>query len=497
MMIFHFREYCANTKNPFKGRLCLNSMEKTRLTVAGARTRYWILILPFILAFIIWLLFPVLAEAVIFRVFGYEPTFQPTSWLWHAVVFILYGWYTLIVIGIGGTFVVAAWLWRRRMVRRHLVNGSYPLLSFVVPAYNEERLISRCILSLFKCAAKYPARSEIIVVDDGSTDNTYEAAWSTIERYRRYVPQVSVKVVRHTQNLGRAEAVRSGVNKATMELVCVVDADSWWQTDTLSELFSLMEVETKIGAVTGYVHPTDGQRERNVFVVFQQQEYSQALAVFRCAQALKNSVFIVPGPIGLQEANRLRDVLNEKTVRSVTEDLEVTLQMHKRGVGVSYAENARCETIAPTSLRVFWNQRLRWFTGGLHNLLGIHRDMLFKRTWVSLFLWYTLIVEYGGAILEVAALIGLPLLYCFAPDRTFFLYNLLMFLLWVLIVGTIYQAIALKFAYNEFNHGRLLLYMPLYLVLRFVNVFARFTCLIKYAFGDRGSWRKAERPILG
>lgn len=466
------------------------------MTNAEARTHRWLFILPFILAFIVWLGFPLLAESAILLAFGYKPTFQPTSWLWHTVVLFLCGWYMLIVIGIGGTFVVAAWMWRKRLVKRRVANGGYPLLSFVVPAYNEERLISKCLLSLFKCAAKYPTRSEIIVVDDGSTDNTYEEAWKTIERHRPHVPQVSVKVVRHSHNLGRAEAVRTGVNKATMELVCVVDADSWWQTDTLSELYRLIDEKTKIRAVTGYVHPTNGRKERNIFVLFQQQEYSHALAVYRCAQALKNAVFIVPGPIGLQETNGLRDVLNEKTVRSVTEDLEVTLEMQKKGVGVGYAENARCETIAPTSLRMFWNQRLRWFTGGLHNLLGIHRSMLFKRTWVSPFLWYSLLVEYGGAILEVAALIGLPLLFLFAPDRTFFLYNLLMFLILVLIVGAVYQAIALKFAYNEFNHGRLLLYMPLYLILRFVNVFARFTCIIKYAFGDRGSWRKAERPML-
>ena len=122
--------------------------------------------------------------------------------------------------------------------------------------------------------------------------------------------------------------------------------------------------------------------------------------------------------------------------------------------------------------------------------------MLFKKTWVSLLLWYSLIVEYGGAILEVGALFGLPLLYWFAPDRTFFLYNVLTFLILVLVVGAVYQAIALKFAYNQFNHGKLLLYMPLYLVLRFINVSARFRCLITYAFGDRGSWRKAERPML-
>lgn len=463
------------------------------MTNARTSTRYGLFILPFVLAFIVWLWYPIVAEGVILYGFGYKPRFQPTSWLWYAVAFFLYSWYTWIVIGLGGVFVVAAWHWRRREIKKGA--PIYPGISFVVPAFNEERLISRCVLSLFKCAAKYLGRSEIIVVDDGSTDYTYETAWSTIEKYQRYVPQVTAKVVRHSGNLGRAEAIRTGLNKAMMEIVCVVDADSWWELNTLSELINFVNAEGK-GAVTGYIHPTDGNHERNLFVIFQQQEYSHALAVFRCAQALKDAVFIVPGPLGLQETNKLREIFNEKRARSVTEDLEVTLEMHKRGMSVGYAENARSITIAPTSLGMFWNQRLRWFTGGLHNLLGIHRNMLWKNKWVSLLLWYSLIVEYGGALLEVATLLGLPLLYWSAPDRTFFMYNVLMFLILVLIVGAIYQAIALKFAYNQFNHGKLLLYMPIYLVLRFINVFARFTSLIKYELGDRGSWRKAERPIL-
>jgi len=55
------------------------------------------------------------------------------------------------------------------------------MVSFIVLAYNEERSVSRCIASLFKCAEKYAGLCEIIVVDDGSKDYTYEIAWSTIK----------------------------------------------------------------------------------------------------------------------------------------------------------------------------------------------------------------------------------------------------------------------------------------------------------------------------
>jgi cellulose synthase/poly-beta-1,6-N-acetylglucosamine synthase-like glycosyltransferase len=457
------------------------------------KLQYALLFIPFILAYISWRWFPLLAEQAIFYIFNYVPSFEPTHWLWYISVWILYSWYTLLVIGVGGFFIVAAWIYKRGEVVKE--PKDYPMVSFIVPAYNEERLISRCITSLFESAARYSGPSEIIVVDDGSGDYTYEAAWTTIQAGKRRYPLIYGKVVRHSANLGRAEAVRTGVNRAMGEVICVVDADSWWEPDTLRELVHRID-NNDIVALTGYIHPTDGNAERNFLIIFQQQEYSQALGVFRCAQALTNTVFIVPGPIGLHKANAFRNILNERESRSVTEDFEATLEMQKRKLKVGYSNRARSFTIAPASLADFWRQRLRWFTGGLHNILDLHRDLLFKKQWISVLLWYSLIVEYGGAILEMIALIGLPVFFWFAPDRTFFILNLFMFLLFVLAVGLVLQAIALKFAYNQYNHKRLLLYVPLYLVLRFVNVCARLVCLIRYALGERGSWHKAERPIL-
>ncbi len=99
--------------------------------------------------------------------------------------------------------------------------------------------------------------------------------------------------------------------------------------DTLVKLVDYMLVNGK-KAVTGYVHPSDGDGEVSPYTVLQQLEYSQGLGIARCAQSLGDNVLIVSGVIGLYDAGVLREILYGKTLRSVTEDLEITLEMHKK-----------------------------------------------------------------------------------------------------------------------------------------------------------------------
>jgi cellulose synthase/poly-beta-1,6-N-acetylglucosamine synthase-like glycosyltransferase len=395
-----------------------------------------------------------------------------------------------LAIGIAGVWAVAATL--ARVQKKEVKQHWYPMVSFVVPAYNEEQNVSRCIKSLFKCAKKYAGLCEIIVVDDGSNDYTYEVAWATIELNRRKYPQVRGKVVRHSANLGKVEAIRTGLDRALGSLIAVVDADSYWMSDTLVKLVDYMLLNGK-KAVTGYVHPSDGDAEVNPYVVLQQLEYSQGLGVARCAQSLGDDVLVVSGAVGLYDASVLREILSEKSVHSVTEDLEITLEMHKRGAGVGYANVATGSTIAPVSLNVLWNQRLRWFTGWLHNTLNIHRDLLIRKSWLTLLLWYCYFFEYAGAFVDLAALCAFPFLFWFAPDRIFFVLNLLVFVPYGLLIGFINQSIALKYAYDKHNYRSLLFYTPFYPIIRLVNILARLTSSIKYLFGDNGSWHSAKK----
>lgn len=456
----------------------------------NSKILYLAFCMPFILAYVSWSFFPLFAQWIINQTFGYHVLAPEPNWLWYATVRFLYTWYTFLAIGVTGVWAIAAMF--ARMKQDKVKPYHYPMVSFIVPAYNEEKKVSRCIASLFRCMEKYDGLCEVIVVDDGSRDFTYEIAWAAAELHRRRHPQVRCRVVRHSVNLGKVEAIKTGLDRAFGSLIAVVDADSYWMPDTLVKLVNHMLSNGK-KAVTGYVHPSDGDSELNPYVVLQQLEYSQGLGVARCAQSLGNNVLVVSGAVGLYEAETLRKILNEKSLHSVTEDLEITLEMHKRGANVGYVSAATSSTIAPLSFNVLWNQRLRWFTGWLHNTLSIHRDLLLKKSWLTLLLWYCYIFEYGGAFIDLTAMLAFPFLFWFAPDRIFFILNMLIFIPYGLLIGTITQAIALKYAYNQHNYRALLFYTPFYPILRLINIIARLTSSIKYALGDRGNWHSKTK----
>lgn len=453
------------------------------------RVNYLAFTIPLTIAFLSWLYFPTIAQWTITTLFGYTPLEQAANPVWYWIIRFFYSWYTFVAIGIAGIWIVAAALARKQHPQAK--HDFYPMVSFVVPAYNEEKNIIPCLTSLFQCAENYHGNCEIITIDDGSKDYTYEVACAAAKKLHRQHLRVHCKTVRHMANLGKTEALKTGINKALGQVIAVVDSDSEWTPHTLQKLVDYLLSNGK-KAVTGYIHPKTEETKDNFITSLQQLEYSQGLAIDRCAQSLGNCVLVVPGAIGIYDANLLRDILNETNIRSVTEDSEITLEMHKRGAKVGYLNTARSDTYAPKSIKSLWHQRLRWFTGWLHNTLHIHVDLFREKTLLSVLLWYSFIFEYVGVFVDLAAIVAFPLLFWFAPDSLNFAYNLIVFAVYGLIINLVTQAIALKYAYNKYTHNNLLLYTPFFPFLWLINVFARLRSVIGYLFGSRGTWHLEE-----
>lgn len=441
---------------------------------------------PIALAFLFWAYFPAVAQWIVSSVFRYDALEQAANSLWLGLVGFFYMWYTFLALGVGGIWIVAASLARRRRVI--LSQEFYPMVSFVVPAFNEEANIGDCIKSLHACAEAYKGNCEIIVVDDGSTDSTFEVAQEVAKICHSHKRIMSRwKVVRHMTNLGKAEALRTGVNVALGQMIAVVDADTMWLPNTLGRLVDSASAG-RHAATTGYVHPkTSG--EDGFLISLQQLEYSQGVAIDRCAQSLGGRVVVVPGAIGIYDADLLRKILGETTIHSVTEDSEITLEMQKRGGHIGYVSKASSNTNAPRTLEALWRQRIRWSTGWLHNVLGIHASLLLKISWLSALLWYSVVFEFVGALVDVAALVAFPFLFWFAPDRMNFALNLVVYVFYGLLIVAVSQAIALRFAYGDYRHLKLLRYTASYPILWIVNLFARLRSIVAYATGSKNKWR--------
>lgn len=446
---------------------------------------YLLFLLPFVLFFLSWMYFPSAANWIIKNVFGYQNNVLIENNLWSGIVRFFYCWYTLIAVGFAGIWVVTAFISRKKQSKKR--HSFYPMVSFIIPAYNQEKTINTCINSIFRSASKYNGSCEILVIDDGSSDYTYELAWACIQANHKDYPKTSGKVIRHSINLGKIDSLKTGINRALGGLIAIVDSDSEWNDDTLAGLVDY-KLTKKKKAVTGYTHPNGQGSEGNLIIKLQRLEYSQGLGVGRCAQGLGDNVIVVSGAIGIYDADLLREILEQRNIRSVTEDLEITLEMHKKGATIGYYSFVHSATVAPTNLKMLWRQRLRWFTGWLHNTLSINRNLMTKFSWLSGLLWYCYIFEFIGAIIDLISIFLFPILFWFSPDPILFGYNLLIFIPYGLFIGIISQAIAIRFAYCESKYKSLLLYTPLYPLMRIVNIFARSKSMIDYFAGNNGKW---------
>jgi cellulose synthase/poly-beta-1,6-N-acetylglucosamine synthase-like glycosyltransferase/peptidoglycan/xylan/chitin deacetylase (PgdA/CDA1 family) len=258
------------------------------------------------------------------------------------------------------TNMILAYIQSRRMHQRS--EKFRPFVSVVIPAYNEERVIGKTIESIL--ASDY-ANLEVLVVDDGSTDKTYEIA-------RSFESTLKVKGLRK-KNGGKASALNFGFLRARGDIVVTLDADTVFAPDTISRLVQHFS-DKNVGAVAGMVKVGN---MGNIVTRWQALEYVAGIGVDRQAQSLLNAVVIVPGACAAWRRSAVIEA-GGHSAETLAEDCDLTLAIHKTGYRIHQDRDAISFTEAPQTIRALLKQRFRWTFGNIQALWK-HRDMLGKR----------------------------------------------------------------------------------------------------------------------
>ncbi|MFQ5698716.1 MAG: glycosyltransferase [Myxococcota bacterium] len=276
--------------------------------------------------------------------------------------------------------------------RSSAAGSACPLVSILVPSYNEAPVIQGSIRSLLKL--DYP-RYEILVIDDGSTDDTYFRAAVFDGRHGG----AEVRVL-HKRNGGKADALNLGIEQARGSLVLCMDGDSTLAPGTLRCAAPIFD-DPAVGAVAGNVKVVN---RTTMLSRLQALEYIEGLNMVRQAQAFFRAVNIVPGPIGLFRRSALRE-LGGYASDTFAEDCDLTLRLLARGWQVRYQPLAVAHTEAPEGLLDLLKQRYRW-TRGILQAIRKHAIALVDprgRWTLCLTLWYMLFEGVAWPVLNVFA----------------------------------------------------------------------------------------------
>ena len=276
-----------------------------------------------------------------------------------------------IVLGVGRLVFIGTLAIIEHWRERHAVyDSSYsPTVAVIVPAFNEEKVILQTVVSLL--ASDHPPSFEIVVVDDGSTDSTYQRCLEA------FAGEPRVRVFTKP-NSGKPDALNHGVNHTNSEIVIALDADTLFVRDTISKLVRHF-ANPRVGAVAG--NAKVGNRV-NLLTRWQALEYVTSQNLDRRAFNLLNCVTVVPGAVGAWRRELIERVggFNDLTL---AEDADLTMSIRKLGYSIAYEDEAVGLTEAPDTLRGFVRQRYRWMYGTLQAAWK-HADALFRPRYGSL-----------------------------------------------------------------------------------------------------------------
>jgi cellulose synthase/poly-beta-1,6-N-acetylglucosamine synthase-like glycosyltransferase len=372
----------------------------------------------------------------------------------------------------------------RRQERRHprglkgTIFTERPLVSVIVPAFNEAVVIENCLRSI--ATSRYQ-RYEVICVDDGSSDDTYELM-------KRLAAELPRTVAVTKPNGGKGSALNTGTELARGSLVMFVDADGVFTPDTITRMIRSFDDE-RIGAVCGNDRPVNLDRVQTRFLSLISH---LGTGLMRRAMDELHCLPIVSGNIGVFRRDVL-DATGPLREDILGEDLELSWRVYQAGYRIAFAPHALVYAESPSTIGGLWKQRVRWARGLLQTtrlhpkLIGSPGHGMFGP-----FLAFNTVTQ---VVVPVMQLIGLIALIVFAASGLFSGVPIT-FWAWVVFLGLplslalLLLAIGLDRAWRDLRFAWTLPIWPFYsLVMSAVMLRALWLELS----GAENRWNKVDR----
>lgn len=309
-----------------------------------------------------------------------------------------------------------------------------PGVSIIVPCFNEEDWIQRCILSCIN--QDYPGdKLEVIIVDDCSDDQSVNKIKEIVEvlykEANRYKTKERLNYVVQNVNKGKRDALAWGAEIAKHELLVFVDSDSFLDPFAIRNIVQPFK-DPKMGGVAGRTDVANTYT--NGLTKMQSVRYYISFRIMKAAEAYFDAVTCLSGPLSCY---RKKIVLEHKEEwlnqtffgqkATFGDDRSMTnfvLQNHR----TSYQDTAVCSTIVPNQYNVFLKQQMRWKRSWLRESLIAGSFIWKKEPFMSVFFYMGLVVPIAAPIVVLYNLIYIPLVLRVFPT-TFFIGLLMMALL--------------------------------------------------------------------
>jgi hyaluronan synthase len=283
--------------------------------------------------------------------------------------------------------------------------GYRPSVSLIIPAFNEERCIEATLAACY--GTSYPAdRVEVVVVDDGSTDGTWERILAAREAHPLLV------CVQFSHNRGKRAAMAEGIRRSSGEICVFIDSDSVIEPDGLNRLVADLR-DPAVGAVVGHAHVLN--KAEGAIPKMQQVRYYIAFRVLKGSESLFGAVTCASGCFSGYRRSALLPVLDEwerqtflRRKATYGDDRALTnavLRSHR----ITYQSEAKCHTLVPASLRQFLRQQLRWKKSWLRESLYVVRFIWRKHPVASLLTYISIVFGWVAPVVVFRAVVVHPL----------------------------------------------------------------------------------------